>query len=147
MADNERIRILNMVKDGAITIEEAERLLAALDSRSGAPAQDIVALKDTRGRKPKKLRITVDSSEQKDGGKGNAKVNVNIPISLVKSLGPIAMSGIPKDTRKELEANGIDIAEIIRQVTELIDSGMEEDIVNIDAGEGEGTAKVRVYVE
>lgn len=144
MTETERTRILGMLKDGMITIEEAEKLLAAMEGRESVPAQDVVILKDTRGRKPKKLRITVDS---KDGKSDNAKVNVNIPISLVKSLGPILMTSIPKDARSELEGQGIDIATILKQVEELIESGMEEDIINVDSDEEGSTAKVRIYVE
>lgn len=146
MSNNERSRILNLLRDGAITPEEAEQLLDALEGgRTGeAPAPEPVALKDTRGRKPKKLRILVDNTE-KDNGK--AKVNISIPVSLIRSLGPIALSTIPKETKKELEEKGINIASLIDQIEELIDSGMEEDFVDIDTGEGDAPSKVRIYVE
>lgn len=145
MSNNERSRILNLLHDGAITPEEAEKLLDALESGAGeAPAPEPVALKDTRGRKPKKLRILVDNTE-KDNGK--AKVNISIPVSLIRSLGPIALSTIPKETKKELEEKGINIASLIDQIEELIDSGMEEDFVDIDTGEGDTPSKVRIYVE
>ncbi len=145
---SEKSRILNLLKDGAITPEEAERLLDALESRENPAPEPVeaVVLKDTRGRKPKKLRIMVDSNEKSSG---KAKVNVSIPISLVRSLGPIALSSIPKDARREMEAQGVDIKAILAQVEELIESGSEEDFVNVDTGNGEGEegSKVRVYVE
>ena len=145
---SEKSRILNLLRDGAITPDEAERLLDALESREKPAPEPVeaVVLKDTRGRKPKKLRIMVDSNEKSSG---KAKVNVSIPISLVRSLGPIALSSIPKDARREMEAQGVDIKAIFAQVEELIESGSEEDFVNVDTGDGEGTegAKVRVYVE
>jgi len=145
---SEKSRILNLLRDGAITPEEAERLLDALESRENPAPEPVeaVVLKDTRGRKPKKLRITVDSNEKCSG---KAKVNVSIPISLVRSLGPIALSSIPKDARREMEAQGVDIKAILAQVEELIESGSEEDFVNVDTGNGEGEegSKVRVYVE
>lgn len=146
MSNHERSRILNLLRDGAITPEEAEQLLDALDGgrTDEAPAPEPVALKDTRGRKAKKLRILVDSVE-KDSGK--TKVNVSIPVSLIRSLGPIALSSIPKDAKKELEEKGIDIKAIFDQIEELIDSGMEEDFVDVDTGEGDSPSKVRIYVE
>ena len=146
MSNRERSRILNLLRDGAITPEEAEQLLDALESgrTDEAPAPEPVALKDTRGRKAKKLRILVDSTE-KDSGK--SKVNVSIPVSLIRSLGPIALSGIPRDAKKELEEKGIDIKAIFDQIEELIDSGMEEDFVDVDTGEGDAPSKVRIYVE
>ena len=145
---SDKSRILNLLKDGAITPEEAEKLLDALETHEKPAPEPVeaVVLKDTRGRKPKKLRIMVDSNEKSSG---KAKVNVSIPISLVRSLGPIAISSIPKDTKRELEAQGVDIKAILSQVEELIESGTDEDFVNVDTGNGDGEegSKVRVYVE
>lgn len=145
---SDKSRILNLLKDGAITPEEAEKLLDALETREKPASEpmEAVVLKDARGRKAKKLRITVDSNEKSSG---KAKVNVSIPISLVRSLGPIALSSIPKDTKRELEEQGVDIKAILSQVEELIESGSEEDFVNVDTGNGDGGegSKVRVYVE
>lgn len=148
MNGNEKTRILNLLRDGAITTEEAERLLDALESREQPEpaAAEPVVLKGTRGRKPKKLRIQVDSDETTNG---KSKVNVSIPISLIRTLGPIALSSIPKKTKQELDEQGIDVAAILSQVEEMIESGTDEDFVNVDSGnnEGEGSSKVRIYVE
>jgi len=147
MNGSEKTRILNLLRDGAITTEEAEKLLDALESRREAEYEpEPVVLKDSRGRKPKKLRIVVDSDEAK---KGKSKVNVSIPISLIRTLGPIALSSIPKKTKQELDEQGIDVAAILAQVEEMIESGADEDFINVDSGDdgGEGTSKVRVYVE
>ena len=147
MSNPERMRILNLLHSGSITPEEAGQLLDALESgKETPPAEEPVALKDTRGRKPKKLRIQVDNTEKENG---RAKVNVSIPVSLIRSLGPIALSSIPKDARRQMEERGIDLRSILSQVEELIDGGSEEDFVNIDTGGGgdEGSARVRVYVE
>ena len=147
MNGNEKVRILNLLRDGAITTEEAERLLDALESRrEPEPEPEPVVLKDSRGRKPKKLRIVVDSDEAK---KGKSKVNVSIPISLIRTLGPIALSSIPKKTKQELDEQGIDVAAILTQVEEMIESGADEDFINVDSGNdaGEGASKVRIYVE
>jgi hypothetical protein len=140
MEDNDRSRILNMVKDGKITIDEAEKLLDALEGRS-QPA-DSVPLKDNRGRKPKKLRVMVDSGNSKD-----AKVNVNIPISLVRTVGPLVFKNMPKEAKEKLEESGVDLAAIFNDIEKLLEDGLEEDIVNIDSGENGDKSKVRIYVE
>ncbi len=151
MNATERTKILEMLKNGVITVEEAETLLSAVDAPDAALAAENVTLKDNRGRKPKKLRILVDAVERKDGSEGkhsNAKVNISIPLSLIKALGPIASKSIPGDTKAELRADGVDIDAILKQVAELSESGLEEDMINIDVDEGENEkAKVRVYVE
>ena len=142
----EKMRILNLLKDGAITPEEAENLLSALEGNpeDRVKGEEPVSLKDTRGRKPKKLRIQVDSN--KDGA-DKAKVNVNIPISLIRTLGPIVKKSIPNDARVQIAAQGVDLDALMESLDTLIESGMDEDIVNIDTdGTGE-KAKVRIYVE
>jgi len=143
MDQNDRIRILNMMKDGAITVEEAERLLSAGEPLRELPASE-VALKDARGRKPKKFRIVVDSAN--DGAKP-AKVNIAIPISLIRTFGPVIAKNLPQEAKEELGRSGVDIARIMTDIESVIESGMEEDIVNVDTGEGDDKAKVRIYVE
>ncbi len=149
MTAAERTKILEMLKNGVITIEEAEKLLTAVDASEAAPLQEPVVLKDNRGRKPKKLRILVDAMEKEetDGRRSNAKVNLSIPLSLVKALGPIVSKSVPKDTQEDLAAQGIDLGEIIEQVM-LLSEHADEDMVNIDVNDGENeNAKVRIYVE
>lgn len=142
---SEKLRILNMVREGIISPEEAELLLKALETQENPTVETPVTLKDNRGRKSKKLRILVDADEK---GKNKAKVNVTIPLSLLKSIGPIVKNSIPSNVKSELEDQGVNIGEILNTVEYLIENGLEEDIVNIDAGGEDGeNAKVRIYVE
>ncbi|NLM60775.1 MAG: hypothetical protein GX193_01690 [Clostridiales bacterium] len=142
---SEKLRILNMVREGTISPEEAELLLKALETQENPTVETPVTLKDNRGRKSKKLRILVDADEK---GKNKAKVNVTIPLSLLKSIGPIVKNSIPSNVKSELEDQGVNIGEILNTVEYLIENGLEEDIVNIDAGGEDGeNAKVRIYVE
>lgn len=66
----ERMRILDMVREGKISAEEGTRLLQALQAGAKRNTQAI--------RDPRWLRIRVT-----DLRTGQAKVNVNIPMSLV----------------------------------------------------------------
>jgi len=68
----ERMRILNMVKEGQITAEEAARLLEALKASGGAEPPDAGMSK------PRWLRVRVT-----DRASGKAKVNINVPVSLL----------------------------------------------------------------
>lgn len=138
---NEKIRILNMVKEGKITVEDAQALLDALNKQDET---ERVVIKDTRGRKPKKLKILVDANDNSD----KARVNVNIPISLVKSLGPVMIKSIPESAKDKIRQSGVDLEQIIMDIDSILEGNVDEDIVNIDAGEegGEG-AKVRIYFE
>lgn len=141
MEDNNRARILSMLKDGLITVEEADQLLSALETKESS-AEPV--LKDSRGRKGgKKLRVVVDASENQK----KAKVNVFMPVSLIKSLGPVIIKNLPAEAKAEIDKAGVDLVEIMNSIEMLIESGQEEDIVNVDVGEGPDMAKVRVYVE
>jgi hypothetical protein len=68
------MRILNMVKDGQITAEEAARLLEAL--KTGAATADQAPLPEAA--KPKWLRVRVT-----ERATGKTKVNVSVPIGLL----------------------------------------------------------------
>lgn len=139
MEANDQNRILEMLRDGKITVEEASGLLSALDPK---PAE-AVPVKDTRGRKRSKLRLIVDTGDPSD----SAKVNVNIPLSLIKTVGPLVARNMPTETREKLGEKGVDLNKIFDEVETLLNSGVNEDIVNIDVGDEGDKAKVRIYVE
>ncbi len=135
-----------MVKNGVITVEEAEKLLSAAEP-SVEPARQLpeeVSFKDNRGRKGKKFRIIVDAVNDKTKA---AKVNISIPVSLIRTIGPVIVNNLPRETKDELNKSGIDVMQIVNDIESIIDSGLEEDIVNVDTGEGDEKAKVRIYVE
>ncbi len=147
MTEHDRIRILNMVKNGVITVEEAEKLLSAAEpspEERPARASEDIAIKDSRGRKGKKVRIVVDAAGENTK---TAKVNVSIPLSLIRTLGPVIVKNMPQEARDDLGKSGIDIMQIFADIESLIDNGLDEDIVNVDTGEGNEKAKVRIYVE
>jgi len=153
----DRIRILNMLAEGKITAEEAERLLDALGSRSqgaataagagstssaaapsaikGDPTPLLTAL-------PRFLHVKVD-------GDAGEKVDVKIPLALVRSglkltslIPPQAMDQI----NEQMSENGmsIDFANFKPEdIDELIEA-LREMEVNVDGKNGE---KVRVYCE
>jgi hypothetical protein len=138
---NERARILNMVRDGKISVEEAEKLLDAIGGQNAAESAP-AEIKDKRGRKPKKLRVNIDAKENSN----KSKVNISIPLSLVRTLGPFILKNLPSEAREEINKSGVDIASIIEHIDTIVAEASEEDIVNIDT-EGEDAAKVRIYLE
>ena len=147
MNEQDRMRILNMVKNNVITVEEAQKLFSAADSAGEPQTRQLseeVTYKDSRGRKGKKFRIVVDAATDKMKA---AKVNISIPLSLIRTIGPVIVKNLPRETKDELNRSGIDVIQIISDIESFIDSGIDEDIVNVDAGEGDEKAKVRIYVE
>ena len=77
---NDRHQILNMLAEGKINVDEAEKLLNAIgnsDSNESQQGKSIV-----RG-KPKYLRVVVNSAGT-NGEKGE-QVNVRIPMALMRA--------------------------------------------------------------
>jgi hypothetical protein len=89
-----RKQILSMLAEGRITVGEAERLLAALDGRaapaSGAPM----------AAPPKYLRVLIEADER-DGGETRAKVNIRVPLQLLRA-GVKLQSLLPPDARAHM---------------------------------------------
>ncbi|MCP4704194.1 MAG: DUF2089 domain-containing protein [candidate division Zixibacteria bacterium] len=117
----ERRRILAMLGEGKITADEAEELLDAIDEQKKReepkPKQTDINVgfsnsetdeSGTKAKKPKFLRIMVDS---KKNGK-DEKVNIRIPMMLLRA-GVKLTSIVPGKARDKindkLSAEGIDI--------------------------------------
>ena len=87
MNDNRR-QILDMLAEGKVTAEEAERLIAALE-RGGVPA----------ARPPgnfKYLRVLVDANDPLDGP---TKVNVRVPMQLLRA--GVKLTGVIPDRARD----------------------------------------------
>jgi len=120
---NERKLILEMLKSGKITVDEAEKLLeSAVDMH-----EEVQAAKSIN---KKFLRIFVIDGE-------STKVNINIPIALAE----IGLKLIPKDT---LNVQGREIKP--DEILKLIQEGNEGELVNIDTMEKGRQVKVKIYI-
>lgn len=125
--NEERKRILDMLEAGKIDVQEAEKLLSALDSKE----EDNQELTTDTTETSSALRIKVT-----EGGK--EKVNMNIPLSIAKAV----MGFIPGGAKKKIREKGIDIDEIIQEVKNGNSKGK---IIDID--DEENGDKVEIFVE
>jgi len=136
----ETIKVLEMIKEGKITPEEGEKLLSAMGVDGEAEAQTSKKAKRTMLR----VRVDVTDPEKKE----QAKVNINVPLALAKkAAGLIAL--IPNDAKTELAAKGIDLSSIdIAELIGMFEDGLiTEELVNVEAGDDEKGARVRIYVD
>ena len=138
MNDNRR-QILDMLANGKLTAEEAERLIAALE-RNGAGATAM-----SESDQIKYLRVLVDT---KDPIGGPTKVNVRVPMQLLRA--GVRLTGvIPASAREEVnnalrkEGIAFDINNITPQNLEELIEQLRELTVDVD---NENT-KVRVFCE
>jgi uncharacterized protein len=147
MNENRR-QILEMLAAEKLTVEEAERLLAALED---PPAVTIGSGEVTPKTKLKFLRVLVEADETMTGMKGQTTVNVRVPMQLLRA-GVRLASLIPAQAHQhlddELSRHGIPLT--LSQIKpenleELIDH-LEDLTVNVD-GKGGNATKVRVFCE
>lgn len=128
MASEERKQILEMLSSGKISVEEAARLLEAVESPA-ANAAEAPGGPVTLG-KGRTLRVRVVEH-------GRQKVNITVPLGLAKFfLGLAAKHGLKDEKLKDLDVN-----EIMRQV----ETGLTGKIVEVN-DEAEGQL-VEVYVD
>jgi hypothetical protein len=136
----DRRRILDMLADGRISAEEADRLIAALDA-GPAPSAGLPAAKP----RAKYLRVAVETTDHR-GAPSN--VNVRVPMQVLRA--GVRLAGvIPPQARDKVNAalreRGMDFD--INQLKpenldDLVDQ-LEDLSVNVD----QEATRVRVYCE
>jgi hypothetical protein len=145
MSENRR-KILDMLADGKITTDDAERLLAALENQPLSAAR----LPDSgnRSSQPKYLRVIVDDLSH-DTDKPT-KVNVRLPLQLLRA-GIKLQSLLPSEARAEvnqaLRESGLnfDLSQLKAENVDELIAAFSDFAVDIDA-EG-GRSKVKVFCE
>ena len=138
MTEN-RKRVLEMLSDGRVSVDEAERLLLLVDDKpeSVRPVQQLVP---TRNGPAKYLRVTVDSDDE--------HVNVRVPLALIKAgvkLHALVPTQAAEGINEALKRNGLNIdlhklrADSLEELVDAL-SEMEIDVQDEDE-------RVRVYCE
>jgi hypothetical protein len=125
VTSEERMRILRMIQEGKITAEEGSKLLAALRESRKEPHPPLTPGRFNKGW----LRVRVT-----DMATNRAKVNVNLPLSLMDA-------GLKIGAQYAPELAGIDLTQFI----EDIKGGAQGKIIDvIDEEDGE---HVEIFVE
>jgi hypothetical protein len=155
MNENRR-QILEMLAQGKITPDEAERLISALEPDSTATVGEYSgSLAGAKGAtvktRAKYLRVLVEADESATGMKGPTTVNVRVPMQLLRA-GVRLAALIPVQAHEQFDAalskHGVPIT--LSQIKpenleELIDH-LEDLTVDVE-GKGGNTTKVRVFCE
>ena len=154
MNENRR-QILEMLAAGKLTADEAERLLAALESEP-APTSGYGSISkgdsaNAVKSRAKYLRVLVEADESMTGMKGPTTVNVRVPMQLLRA--GVRLAGlIPQQAHDQLDQalNQHGVPLTLSQIRpenleELIDH-LEDLTVDVEGKEG-NTTKVRVFCE
>lgn len=99
----ERKKILEMLAEGKIKVDEAEKLLKAVEEKD----QKIEVNDKTEQKIPEYLFIKVEPKKEHGD-----RVNIKIPIKLIKAgmkLASFMPKGVQSKINDKLEANGLDI--------------------------------------
>lgn len=119
----ERMKILELLSNGVISTEEAEKLLVAMSGNEENFTKEVVTQKKAPFRM---LKIFVDSN---DGD----KVRMQIPVEFSKLLKSAKFKSTIGSTDIDIDA-----------IVEMISQGIEGEIVNVESGDGD---IVRIVVE
>lgn len=142
MTENRR-QVLDMLAQGKITVEEAERLLSLVDQPAGGDAGG-TENSDTRKSSAKYLRVVIGDGEDSQ----SEHVNIRVPMGLIRAGVKLA-SVLPSDATSKVNEKlnekgiGIDIGKIKAEDLEnLVDS-----LADLEVDIKDGKEKVRIYVE
>ena len=135
--NEERKKVLEMLAEGKISADEAERLLETLESQATDKSPQ-TALAKTLNNLPKYLFVKVDSV---DGD----KVNIRVPLKLIKA-GIKLRALLPKDAQDKVNAKlnekGINLDDFNDENFKDILDALTEFEMNVDDKKGD---KVRIY--
>jgi hypothetical protein len=142
--NEQRRQVLEMLAEGRITADEAERLINALErEQPESPPGAAPRLKP----RPKYLRVVVNW-EDKSGSDGSGRVNVRVPLQLLRA-GVRLTSLIPPQAltkvNAELTKSGvpIDLTQLKPQHIEELIEQLDDVTIDIDQPD----AKVQVFCE
>ncbi len=144
-----RRQILQMLSEGKISASEAERLISAVEQPTGSRSAeaDAAPMKS----RPKYLRVVVDSED--DGGHdGPTKVNVRVPMQLLRAgvkLAGLLPAQALHSANHAMQEQGIpiDLTQIKPENLEELIEHLSDLTVDVDQKDACTKVKVRVYCE
>ena len=142
----DRKRVLDMLAEGKIDVDEAERLLRLLAGRVEEQAPRVRPDPDTAPESPKYLRVIVQPDG--DGDESAHRVNIRVPMAVLRAgvklsalIPDDAASGIDRALRRK--GIDLDIKNMRRQDVEQLIDTLRELEIDIHTGD----QHVTIYVE
>jgi len=147
--NEENRRILDLLAQGKITVDEAQQLLEAIEAHgetdSGSPAPPAGDPKaDTQ--RPRFLRIAV--LEAPHNGRPEKKVNIRVPLALIRGgirLGAL-IPGLGEKLSAKMHARhgvNVDLSKLDPAELENVLRGLDDVTIDVD----EGQKKVQFHCE
>jgi SHOCT-like protein len=146
-----RRQILQMLSEGKISADEAERLITAIEAPPAFTTLSDPASSGAGKPRPKYLRVVVDSEE--DGGhEGPTKVNVRVPMQLLRAgvrLAGLIPAPALRRANVAMQEQGvpIDLTQIKPENLEELVEQLNDLTVDVDQKDANTKVKVRVFCE
>lgn len=137
MKNDSHKKILEMLSDGKITVEEATALLSKLQD-TDTTYEEISETEsgEIRKRTPRYLRVVVDSAN-------GDKVNVRVPMSLLKT--GIKLSALlPGNAAEQMSSHGFDLSQLSNLDGDELIEALSDLTVDVESSNGD---TVRVFTE
>ncbi len=154
MAEEQK-RILQMLADGRITVDEASRLLYLVGAKTEDSGETAVGTK-APGTQAKFLYVKVEPKEgavhaEHAGGPGwhdHGRVNVRVPLALVRAgmkLTALMPPHVAEDVNQAMKDKGIgfDVRNLKDEDIERLIAALGESEINVESDE----ATIRVHAE
>jgi hypothetical protein len=147
MSENRR-RILDMLAEGKITAEEAERLLKTVDQPETG-GSGFSASSTTPNDERKFLRVVVEPNADAGPEVEQHRVNIRVPMALIRAgvkLTSLIPSNATTKINEELQKSGVDfdVSNIKPENLEELVDAMKDLEIDVEGGR-EG--KVKIYLE
>lgn len=148
--DENRMKILEMVAEGKVSVEEAQKLLGRLQGggeattvavgERAALAADVSLLAAERPipKHPKFLRVIVNVTEDEA-----VKVNIRVPLALLRT-GIKLTALLPQQAREQIEQQGINLEALSQLDTDELIEALAALTVDVDV---ENAVAVRIFCE
>jgi hypothetical protein len=136
---DERKKILDMLESGRINADQASDLLRALGAPPREPAAPPPPPPPVRTGTARLLRISIDVAGD-ENDRESAKIRVNVPLGLAK----FAARFLPTEAKSELDAQGVDLTELINALSTETPEGR---LVDIDVDEEGKGKKAKIVIE
>ena len=141
MSENRR-QILQMLSEGKITADEAERLIAAAEKETATPS-----VASPGDGKPKYLRVLIEAQD-KFRSDSPTKVNIRVPMQLLRA-GVRLSSLIPPDARERaniaMREKGVNF-DLGQLKPENLDALLEQ-LNDLQVDMDDKRTKVRIFCE
>jgi hypothetical protein len=138
--NSERKQVLELLAEGKVTVDEAERLLAAVETQ--AAEEETVGANGKR--KPKFLHVKVKS--EPGANRRHENVNIRIPLVLLRA-GVKLVSLLPDSAKSEVTTKladhgiALDVNKLDAQKLQALVDALAESSIDVDTD----TEKVQIY--